>query len=485
MNRRSRSVSIRCVLLVLSGSFAVAYSTPGVGPSSALTARENIAGLRAKVLCSEVYVAGRDAAHVQSIDLASPNLHEAVGDVSQVLLTGDPFYGAEATVAGVSRRAVHREGYGCALLPVGFGVDDLWMPSAEPPRVALRVPDDELKHAPASRVTAALSRIAAEAVASSESAVSNSTRAVLIVQGGKILAEAYADGFDQRSRFASYSMGKALTNALIGRLVNDGSLSLDSQAVVSEWRTGGDGRSEIRIRDLLQMTAGLDGEFEGRRAMGSPAMSALFGSVDSETWATGLSQRTVPGESWWYSNANTFVLLRVLREIVSEEPAALRAFIESQLFAPLNMRDSVIEFNAFGTPVTTSFNYVSARDWARFGQLYLDDGVSDSRRLLPEGWVEFTTRPAAASLDRTFGAHFHVNAGLSHSCATCPPPRPGLPPIQALPNDAFFALGDSGQSLTMVPSLDLIIVRLGQIRPTDSSWDFELFLGEIMRALQA
>lgn len=149
------------------------------------------------------------------------------------------------------------------------------------------------------------------------------------------------------------------------------------------------------------------------------------------------------------------------------------------------MRDSVIEFNAFGTPVTTSFNYVSARDWVRFGQLYLDDGVSDSRRLLPEGWVEFTTRPAAASLDRTFGAHFHVNAGLSHSCATCPPPRPGLPPIQELPNDAFFALGDSGQSLTMVPSLDLIIVRLGQIRPTDSSWDFELFLGEIMRALQA
>lgn len=483
MNRGSRSVAMRCVWLVLCACCAVACRAPGGAPSSALTARENIAGLRAKVLCSEVYVAGRDAAHVQSTDLASPNLHEAVGDVSQVLLTGDPFYGAEATAAGVSRRAVHREGYGCALLPLGFGVDDLWMPSAEPPRVALRAPGDELEHAPVSRVTAALSRIAVRAVANSETASPNSTRAVLIVQRGKILAEAYAEGFDRHSRFASYSMGKALTNALIGRLVNDGRLSLNAQAVVSEWRAGDDGRAEIRIRDLLHMTAGLDGEFAGRRAMGSPAMSALFGSVDAETWATGLSQRTAPGESWWYSNANTFVLLRVLKETVSEEPAALRTFIDSQLFAPLKMRDSLIEFNAFGTPVTTSFNYVSARDWARFGQLYLDDGLAGARRLLPEGWIEFTTRPAAASLDRTFGAHFHVNAGLKHRCAICPPPRPGLPPIQALPGDAFFALGDSGQSLTIVPSLDLIIVRLGQIRPADSSWDFELFLGEIMRTL--
>ena len=485
MNRCSRPAAICRVLLVLSGCFSVACSAPGVGPSAGLTARENIAGLRAKVLCSEVYVAGRDEAHVQSVDLASPNLHEAVGDVSQILLTGDPFYGAEATVAGVSRRAVYREGYGCAVLPLGFAAAELWMPPAEPPRAALRVPEDELEHAPASRVTTALSRIAARAVASSETAVPNSTRAVLIVQGGKILAEAYADGFDRRSRFASYSMGKALTNALIGRLVNEGRFSLDSRAVVSEWRAAGDGRSEIRIRDLLQMTAGLDGEFEGRRAMGSPAMSALFGSVNAETWATGLPQRTAPGESWWYSNANTFVLLRVLRETVSEEPAALRAFIDSQLFAPLKMHDSLIEFNAFGTPATTSFNYVSARDWARFGQLYLDDGVAGSRRLLPEGWIEFTTRPAAASLDRTFAAHFHVNAGLHHSCTTCPPPRPGLPPIQALPDDAFFALGDSGQSLTVVPSLDLIVVRLGQIRPADSSWDFERFLGEILRALQA
>ncbi len=444
----------------------------------------NVTGLQAKILCSEVFVAGRDPGQVMAQELSSANLHPEVHTVAAGMEAGGQ-QAAFAEKGDIRRRAVFRGNLGCALQP------DSEAATRTGSSLAFSGRDNGafLHEDTASINPAALARLrntVAAAFADPDPDKPQRTRAILVVRENTILAEQYAPGFDQATPIASYSMGKALTNALIGILIERGQLTLDTPLKLPQWRGENDGRARITVRHLLHMTSGLDAEKQGRRDMGSRAMSALFGSIDAEAYALNSPLREPPGTAWWYSNANTFVLLHLVRQLAGGDMHSVRNFIHSELFEPLAMQHSIIEFNAFGTPMTTSFNYLSARDWARFGLLYLNDGNWQNRRLLPKGWVSFTGTPAPVADHLGFGAHWHVNAGIETlSAADLADKRADLPPYPNAPADAIFALGDSGQSLAVIPSRRLVVVRLGQVRPPDTSWDYNRFIGDVVSAVDA
>ena len=445
---------------------------------------ENVAGLEAKILCSETYVAGRSPETVQAQELASENLHPGANLVRTSLIEDASYRGAEAVVGDTRRLAIYRGAYGCGLLPSGMDpavfaasaqhTDSLYK---RPAREIPPYEDADLRQ----RMQAALDR----AMSEPDPEAPRRTRAILVMKDGRLVAESYAPGFSTVTPVASYSMGKALTNALIGVLVQQGALEVDAPAPIEAWKGANDPRRDITVSHLLHMSAGLAAEYQGRRDMGSRAMSALFGSINPEAYAIESPAYKNPGEEWWYSNANTFALVSIIKNIVGGGEDELRRFIETELFKPLGMEHSIIEFNAYGMPVTTSFNYLTVRDWARFGRLYLNDGVVDGRRLLPEGWVQYTGTPASSSKDASFGAHWHVNAVAARPEARAyAEDRTDRPPFDSMPEDALIALGDSGQSMIVVPSLDLIVVRLGQVRPEGETWNYRAFLASVADALR-
>jgi len=280
------------------------------------------------------------------------------------------------------------------------------------------------------------------------------TRALLVVQGGRIVRERYADGFGPESRFRSWSMAKSVTNGLVGLLVREGKLDLDAPAPVPRWQRDGDPRRALTLRQLLNMTSGLDNADGGDDA-DSLVAKLFFGelSADSADAAAKVDLAYEPGTHWAYSTATSQILAGIVARSVGGGREGVRAFVERELVAPLGAASLVIEFDPAETPLGGGYVWASARDWARLGLLYLRDGVWDGRLILPAGWVDFTRTVAPAENNGTYGAHFWVAAKpAEHQFQTL---RPGI--------DAFQMNGNAGQFVVIVPDRDLIVVRLGEM----------------------
>jgi CubicO group peptidase (beta-lactamase class C family) len=284
------------------------------------------------------------------------------------------------------------------------------------------------------------------------------TRALLAVQGGRIVLERYAAGFGPESRFRSWSAAKSVTQCLVGILVREGRLSLAASAPVPEWQERpGDARAAITLRSLLTMTSGLDNADGGDDA-DSLVAQLFFGEYAADTaHASADVDLTHPPETHWeYSTATTQILSGIVGRTVGGGREGVRAFAEQALLAPLGIRSLVLEFDAAGTMLGGGYVWASARDWARLGLLYLRDGRWDGRRVLPEGWVDFTRTAAPAANNGTYGAHFWISA------------KPGKQQWEVLdPSlEAFFMSGNAGQYVVMVPARDLVVVRLGEMHAT-------------------
>ena len=291
------------------------------------------------------------------------------------------------------------------------------------------------------------------------------TRALLVVQGGRIVLERYATGFGPDSRFRSWSMAKSVTQCLAGILVRDGRLALDAPAPVPEWQRGGDPRAALRLRDVLNMTTGLDNA-DGGDGADSLVARLFFGDWSQNTLA-GAEEADLayePGTPWAYSTATSQILSGIVGRTVGGGRARVREFAERELAAPLGIRSLVLEFDAAETMLGGGYVWATARDWARLGLLYLRDGRWDGRRILPEGWVDFTRTPAPAKNNGTYGAHFWVTG------------EPGPEQWRTLDADieAFQMNGNGGQFVVMVPGRDLVVVRLGEMHV--ASWP-ELHVG--------
>lgn len=291
------------------------------------------------------------------------------------------------------------------------------------------------------------------------------TRAIVVLQGGKLAAESYAPGFSADMPLPGWSMTKSVLSALIGVLVGEGKMSLADKRLTARWRR--DERRDITLEDLLRMRSGL----EFSEVYDDPASDAtrmLFVLGDAAAFAAAKPLAAPPGTLWNYSSGTSNILSRLVRDILGD--AAYPGFPRRALFEPLGMDSAVLEQDAGGTFLASSYMFATARDWARFGQLYLEDGVCAGRRLLPEGWTRFCASPTPQSQGR-YGAHWWLKLHDSLGGQTAAAER--------LPQDAFHACGHEGQVLSVIPSRRLVVVRLG-LSIVHGSWDHAAFLAALL-----
>ena len=276
------------------------------------------------------------------------------------------------------------------------------------------------------------------------------TLAVAIAHRGRLVAEAYADSADRDTTLISWSTAKSVTHALVGILARQGRLDPSAPAPVAAWAR--DERAAITVQQLLEMRSGLHFVEDYVDAGISDCIEMLFGTGAGDTagFAAALPLEHEPGTFWNYSSGTTNIVSRIVGDVVGDGEAGMRAFMQQELFGPLGMRSADPRFDDAGTFVGSSFLYCKARDFLRFGLLYLRDGVWEGRRILPAGWVEHARTPVPVPPEEDFGygAHWWLW-----------PDRPGM----------FGAHGYEGQYILVVPDRDLVVVRLGKtpadIRP--------------------
>lgn len=287
------------------------------------------------------------------------------------------------------------------------------------------------------------------------------THAFLAVQGGKIVAERYWNGFDRASTHHSWSQAKSMTQAVTGILVREGKLDIHAPANVPEWQGQDDPRGRITLDQLLRMSSGLKFAEDYVDAGVSDVIEMLFGAGKADVAAYAASQPLIyaPGTFWNYSSGTSNIVSRILSRAAGATGEAFAAFITRELFGPLGMNSASPKFDTAGTFIGSSFCFCTARDFARFGLLYLRDGVWDGRRILPEGWVDYARTPTPVPPTERLGYGAHWWLGMA---------GPG----------SFSANGYEGQYTVIVPELDLILVRNGKtpIERKDAVMDW---LGEV------
>lgn len=299
------------------------------------------------------------------------------------------------------------------------------------------------------------------------------TRAVLVIQGGRIVYERYGEGYSRDTRLVSWSMAKSITQAFVGAAVLQGRLSIDTPMGSPHWRAG-DRRASITWRQWLNMVDGQDYlEIGAPDPVHNDAARMLYGPGRGSTarFASSLPLIHDPGAHWNYNSAGVALISDALTRVVvprsasaAERRQLMRSWMEQSLFVPIGMR-AVVEFDPQGTFYGSSLIYATARDFARFGYLYLRDGVWDGTRVLPQGWVDFArTRGSDPDAD-IYGAGWW----LTPAQGTGTPMRSLI--VDNAMADAFSAQGHEGQIIVVVPSKDLVLVRLGLFADSPSRWD--------------
>jgi CubicO group peptidase (beta-lactamase class C family) len=417
-------------------------------------------GFAAKYLCSEVFVGGRDADAVARVDL--PAFRSVI--LEWVDWRVDPEGGtASARIFGLGQRqAVYRPGLGCTLV-----IDSA---PADVPHAVPAISQQSQAFPPAAPTPPDLAKVIDEAFAEPDPGHPRRTRALIVIQRGRTLAERYAPGYSERSRFMGWSMSKSVMSTLVGVLVAQGRLALEAPAPVPEWAGSDDPRHAITLDQMLRMSTGLDFD-ENYDDPLSDVVWMLYGTGDGAAFAAGKPLMQAPGTVFRYSTGTTALLSRIVAGVAGD---GYPLFAQRALFAPLGMTGALIEPDAAGTPMGACCVWATARDWARFGLLYLNEGLWRGQRILPADWIRYSRTPGPAAKQAQYGAHFWLKV---------PPPyriEPGRP--QLLPADAYHAVGHGAQFITVVPSHDLVVVRLG-LALDPAAWDHEAFMHEVLAAL--
>jgi CubicO group peptidase (beta-lactamase class C family) len=295
------------------------------------------------------------------------------------------------------------------------------------------------------------------------------TLAVVVAVDGRIVAERYAPGITPDTALPGWSMAKSVMNALVGVLVDEGRLRLDQRELMPAW-TGHDPRAAITLEDLLRMRSGLRFEEHYGRPW-SDVIRMLYGSHDMAAFAASRPLAAAPGTVWQYASGTSNILSAIVRRTVGD--AAYHAWPRQVLFEPLGMTSAVLEPDASGTFVGSSYMTATLRDWARFGQLYLDEGMAAGTRVFSRDWVRFTTSPTPQSPDGRYGAHWWVKLN--------PDIGGDSEDSQRIAGDAFHAVGHEGQTITVIPSRRLVAVRLGASIHIDA-WNQAAFTAAVQDA---
>jgi CubicO group peptidase (beta-lactamase class C family) len=402
-------------------------------------------GVVADTLCSEVFVSGQEPDQVYAqVLLPTPGLN---------LLTRLMHYTVDHTqkevradLAGVfASRSVDRGVAGCRLIPADA-------PVPPPPHVApIATPallPDIAGPAPVAPADSALAAALDHVFAEPETGPPAWVKTIVVVKDGQVIAERYAPGIGIDTPLLGYSLSKTTINALIGILVGQGKLQVDAPAPVGAWADPASPRHAITLDNLLRMTSGLAAE-ESDNSF-DPTSRMLYIEPDMAAFAERAGLKRPPGTVWEYASPNTLILSRIIKDAVGGTEADVLNFARSTLFGPLGMKSVVFETDSTGTPIGSTSMLASARDWAKLGLLYLNDGVVGGKRLFPEGWVAYSRR---STLGTSYGAGLWTNDGQNEHAQERI--RSGMPA------DAFYASGRLGQRVYIMPSQQLVIVRLG------------------------
>lgn len=430
-----------------------------------------ISGYGAKNLCSCVFVAGRQPEDVINNELgsASPLLKMGTYTVDYVdsSATGKVFGMA-------SKKAVYRKGLGCTLVSEisestlrGQKFLLAQRPKMNQDTVLWPMGNRMADSLPSGVNLDRMNRSIAKAFEENNLKKPKNTRAVVVLYKGQMVAEKYADGFDADTRLIAWSMTKSITNALVGILVKQGQLDIYHPAPVPNWAN--DDRSKITLDQLLRASSGLDWE----ENYGGPAdaTNMLYKTADMGAFAAQVPIKMKPDSVFYYSSGTTNIISWITRNTLQD---SYHAFPYNELFYKLGMYSAVMEPDASGTFVGSSYMYATARDYARFGLLYYNNGLWQGERILPEGWVEYTATPSKTAPIGEYGAQWWLNAGAADNAE-----NKELPDV---PNDCFYADGFEGQRIFIIPSKDLVVVRLGLTR--SGNFDHNEFLRDLIASLE-
>jgi len=415
----------------------------------------------AKVMCSAVFITGLDP------EFAAESVGYFTAPYAERRKVGKPVIDrARKAVhitlpSGVTRTAVYLGDQGC--VTVAAGRDSV---SFAPVRVRSRLPDaatqpwpmgdslagDPLPH----EVDPAKVKRAVDAAFEPAAGM---TAAFVVTWRGRIIGERYGQGITARTPLESWSMGKSLTATLMGILIKQGVYDLWQPAPIPEWQGAGDVRAKIRIADLLRMSSGLrarapqDPDFDAD----GPYPDHLYlytGGVDSFRYAATRPPQWPANAVGRYRNTDPVLINYLLRLAVERRGEEYLSFPRRVLFDRIGIRTMVMETDPHGNFLTQGYELASGRDWARLGNLYLQDGVWNGQRLLPDGYVKFvsTVAPAWEADGRpVYGGGFWINGA-------------GAFPV---PREAYYMAGAGGQFTLIIPSHDLVVVRLGHYKGSE------------------
>ncbi len=415
---------------------------------------EHTAAGFAKVLCSARFISGRDLAAAIEEDgfFVAPRaerrlLKPTVDAENQTVRVTLP--------NGITRTAKRVGDQGCVTLPRGAEA-----PFFTPLAVTSSLPDprtqpwpmgDKIARAPIDH--AIDPSLLNAAVTAAFAPAQGLTAAFVVAHKGRLVAERYQMGLDLTTPLPGWSMGKSLTATLMGQLIHEGSYELWSRAPIPEWQDPQDPRRGIRIADLLRMSSGLrfvapqDPDFDAAR--GYPDHLYVYtGAIDAQQWALSRPAQWWPNTMGRYRNSDPLVLNALIKRAVVARGEAYLSYPQRHLFDRLGIRHFVLETDPYGNFLLQGYELGTARDWLRLGLLYLQDGTWDGQRLLPEGWSNFVRTPAPAWSQPVYGGMFWLNRTRAWP----------------LPEDAYYMAGSGGQYTFIVPTHDLVVVRLGHYK---------------------
>ncbi|WP_018234584.1 serine hydrolase [Ensifer sp. BR816] len=419
-------------------------------------------GYAAKIVCSNVFLAGRDPQVVLAEDVQAPG-HPLLKFVS-VSVDRDE-QAATARIFGFAApvKAVYRPGFGCTVT-AGGAMEALaasaFENAPEGTAAAPQSPDINWPEGGKADIHQALQKLADD-----PDLAGPGMRAIAVVKDGRLVAEAYGRGLDGDTPLLGWSMTKSVTAAIVGLRIADGRMDPEKANLLPEW--SGDERARITLADLLAMQSGL--AFNEDYGDVTDVTRMLFLESDMARFAASRPLEAAPGSSFNYSTGTTNLLSRLWMQTF-DSPAAALIYPRQALFGPLGMTSAVMETDASGTFVGSSYMYATAQDWARFAQFLLENGSWKGRRLLPDGYVAFMRRPSAASGgDYGSGQVWLQENGIRAGTGN-------------FPSDAFWMLGHDGQAIMLVPSLRLAVVRLG-LTPSRTGYDVQKLNAKIIEAL--
>ncbi len=416
----------------------------------------------AKILCSAVFVSGRDldeALHNHRMFIPRADWQRLINrsdGKSDARIKLDRTNGTvEVTLHGFTGRAKFFGDQGCVILPPGF--DDVFFepekvrstlpdPLTQPWPMGDRLPDDPLP--------SGVDRAKVEQAVAAAFEGEGLTAAFVVVHKGRIIGERYGQGANKDTQLESWSMGKSLTATLVGVLVQQGHFHLEDPAPVALWRRDPrDPRARITIADLMRMSSGLRfthssrPAYEWGRAIADP-FYIYAGGIDAFTFSITRPAEHPPNTVGRYRNCDPLTLGYIIRQTVERLGENYLAWPQKALFDRIGIRKQVLEPDPYGNFLLTGYDYGTGRNWARLGLLYLQDGVFNGERILPEGWATFVSTPAAGWDPPVYGGLFWVNGDGRWN----------------VPRSAYYMAGAGGQNVIIVPTHDLVVARLGHGR---------------------